>query len=244
MFRFAPDPRILVLDFPTLHQQGTMLNRVAALVEKAGLPRDRVLDDAALAAAISAGGDTADTWYFGHDYSAAALARFFALADAGHVALDADEQSLRALLHQLDWFAPGVVAALISVPQVPQDAVLALDAAARATILHHELAHGLFFTDAAYAADVQQFWDSALTAAERAGVRGFLGAQGYDTGDATLMVNEMQAYLMFTADPRFCRAADLGMAPARRQQLAAQFWRGMPPGWLRDTLAGTAATLP
>ena len=81
VFRFAANPRILVLDFASLHEQGLMLNRVAALVEKAGLPRDRVLTDAELTAAIAASGDTIDTYYYGHDYSAAALARFFALAD-------------------------------------------------------------------------------------------------------------------------------------------------------------------
>ena len=163
VFRFAPDPRIVVLDFPTLHEQGAMLNRVAALVEKAGLPRDRVLDDAELAAAIKAGGDTPDTYYFGHDYSAAELARFFALADAGHVALDAEEQKLRALLGELGWFAPGATGGLITIPRAPQDEVAALDAAARATILHHELSHGLFFSDPGYAAYVRQFWLTALT---------------------------------------------------------------------------------
>ena len=95
MFRFAADPRIVVLDFPTLRQQGAMLNRVASLIEKAGLPRDRVLNDAELDAAIRAGGDTLETYYYGHDYPAAALVRFFALADAAHVALDPEEQRLR-----------------------------------------------------------------------------------------------------------------------------------------------------
>ncbi len=243
VFRFAPDPRIVVLDFPTLHEQGEMLNRVAALVEKAGLPRDRVLDDAALAAAIKASGDTPDTYYFGHDYSAAALARFFALADAEHVALDPEEEKLRALLRQLGWFAPGASGGLISIPRVPQDEIAALDAAARATILHHELSHGLFFSDAGYADYVHRFWLTALTEAERASVRKFLGSEGYDTADEELMYNEMQAYLMFTPDPRFCQASNLGMTTARRQALATEFLRGMPPGWLHDALAAGKAAL-
>ena len=50
VFRFAADQRILVLDFASLHQQGMMLNRVAALIEKAGQPRNRVLTAAELAA--------------------------------------------------------------------------------------------------------------------------------------------------------------------------------------------------
>ncbi len=243
VFRFAPDPRIVVLDFPTLHQQGQMLNRVAALVEKGGLPRDRVLNDAELAAAIMASGDTPDTYYFGHDYSAGALVRFFALADAEHVALNPEEERLRALLGELGWFAPGVQAGLITIPRAPQEEVAALDAAARATILHHELSHGMFFSDPAYAAYVRQFWLTALTEGERTAVRKFLGSEGYDTADEELMYNEAQAYLLFTPDPRFCQAANLGMTAARRQELAVAFLRGMPAGWLHDALAADLPTL-
>lgn len=243
VFRFAPDPHIIVLDFPTLAEQGAMLNRVAALVEKAGAPRDRVLTDAELAAAIHAGGDTPETYYYGHDYPAAALARFFALADAEHVALGAEEQRLRALLGELGWFAPGAAGALISIPRIPQPAAPALDAAARATILHHELSHGLFFTDARYAAYVHDFWNTALTAAERDGVRRFLGGEGYDTSDEELMYNEMQAYVMFTYDRRFFAASNIGITSARRAQLMAAFLAGMAPGWLRDELAQEVVTL-
>lgn len=237
VFRFAPDPAVVVLDFPTLHEQGAMLNRVAALIEKAGLPRDRLLTDAELAAAIRRSGDTPDTYYYGHDYSAAELARFFALAESGHVALNPEENRLRALLRQLGWLAPGAMGAVISVPRVPQVGVTALDASARAVILHHELSHGLFFTDPAYAAFARQFWTTALTAGERDRMRKFLGGEGYDTGDEMLIINETQAYLMFTDDPRFGKSGDFGMTQARRADLARQFLAGMPTGWLRDSLA-------
>src|SRR5690242_14202724 len=50
IFRFAENPRILVLDFASLRDQGRMLNRVAALEEKSELPHDRVLSDTELAA--------------------------------------------------------------------------------------------------------------------------------------------------------------------------------------------------
>ena len=56
------------------------LDRVAAFVEKANVPHDRLLDDAALNAAITASGDTVASYYYGHDYQAADLAQFFALA--------------------------------------------------------------------------------------------------------------------------------------------------------------------
>lgn len=237
IFRFADDQRILVLDFASLDQQGMMLNRVAALIEKAGQPRDRVLTEAELAHAISAGGDTPATYYYGHDYSAASLRRFFTLADDEHLPLAPGEATLRRLLTQVDWFKSDVHAGLISIPAVGADANVTLSA--RGTILHHELSHGMFFGDPDYAAFVHEFWQAALTEGERGGVRQFLGSEGYDTGYEELMYNEMQAYLMFTRDPEFFAPARVGMTPRRLADLQTDFLRGMPTGWLHDALAAT-----
>lgn len=235
IFRFADNPHILVLDFASLREQGMMLNRVAAFVEKAGLPRDRVLTAQELAAAIRAAGDTVETFYLGHDYSAATLARFFATADSEHIRLDAQEQTLRALLNQEGWFAPGTAAAVISVPAVGPDPLIT--AATRAAILRHELSHGEFFSNPAYAAYVHRFWLTELTAVERAGVRKFLASGEYDDKAEELMYNEMQAYLMFTRDPLFFTPELIGMAPARLAELQSRFLAGVPKGWLRNVLA-------
>ena len=107
IFRLADNPRILVLDFPSLAEQGRMLNRVAALIEKAGLPRDRVLNDAELDAAIAARGETAETFYFGHNYRATDLAKFFALAARDGVALNQAERQLAVLLADTGAAPPG-----------------------------------------------------------------------------------------------------------------------------------------
>lgn len=232
LFRFAANPNIVVLDFPTLLQQGLMLDRVAALVEKAGLPRDRLLSEPDLLAAIRERGDTVETFYYGHDYPASALARFFQLADQDHVQLNPQEEKLRALLNQLGWLKPGADGALITIPRVGADANVTM--AARATILRHELSHGEFFSDPAYADYVRRFWQTDLTEAERAGVRRFLGSQEYDTTDDELMLNEMQAYLMFTRDPHFFKASDIGMTDERRAELQAAFLRGLTVPWLRE----------
>ncbi len=242
VFRFAANPNIIVLDFPTLLQQGLMLDRVAALQEKAGLPRDRVLTDAELDAAIRERGDTIATFYYGHDYSASALARFFELADREHIALNENEEKLRALVRQLGWFAPGAPGGLISIPRVGADPNVTLSA--RASILRHELSHGEFFSDPAYAAYVREFWRTDLTEAERAGVRRFLGSEDYDTTDEELMLNEMQAYMMFTLDPQFFQASDVGMTDQRRQQLQAEFLRGLDVAWLRDNMIHKLAAAP
>ncbi len=233
MFRFAANPNIIVLDFPSLRMQGEMLNRVASLIEKAGLPRKDVLSDAALDAAVREHGDTVETYYYGHDYRADELAFFFAAADRQNVALDAEEHRLDALLHQLGWLAPGAVGALISVPRT----TATITEPMRAAMLHHELAHGEFFSDPAYASYVKQFWLTALTEGERASVRHFLGSMDYDTDNEELMYNEMQAYMMFTYSPRFFLPSNVDMTAARRAQLQAEFLKGMPDSWLKLALA-------
>jgi len=235
VFRFADDHRILVLDFPTLVQQGMMLDRIAALIEKAGTPRNRVLTEDELLAAIRVGGDTVATYYYGHDYSAESLQRFFDLVDRAEIALEPDEQILRRLLRQEGWLEPDIHRGLISIPAVGSNADITLSA--RRTILHHELSHGVFFSDPDYASYVQRFWDTTLTGRERSAVRQFLGSEGYDVAYEELMYNEMQAYLMFTHDPEFFRPDFVAMRPEHLAELQDEFVRGMPTGWLHDALA-------
>jgi hypothetical protein len=232
IFRFTPNPRILVLDFPDLHDQGMMLNRVAALIEKAGLPRDRVLTDTELSAAITAHGDTPETYYYGHDYSAASLQRFFQLADQQKIGLTPQEQMLRRLLNQEGYLQPGSLGALISIPHAGLDPQI--DANARATILHHELSHGEYFSNPTYAGYAQSFFKTAMTDADRAAFIRFLTTQDYAPANTDLMMNETQAYLMHTPDPRFFNAAAVGMTVHALNLLQAGFLLGMPKGWLRD----------
>jgi hypothetical protein len=127
----------------------------------------------------------------------------------------------------------GAVGALISVPRTGPTITETM----RAAMLHHELAHGEFFSDPPYASYVQHFWLTALTEGERAAVRHFLGSMDYDTDNEELMYNEMQAYVMFTYDPRFFLSSNVDMTPARRLQLQTEFLKGMPDGWLKVALA-------
>ncbi len=233
MFRLAENPAILVLDFPTLREQARMLNRVAVLVETRGEPRDRVLGDDALEKAIRATGAEPDSFYDGHDYRAGDLVRFFALADRDGIRLNPDEQWLRGLLATLGWTDAGAVGALITIPTLGAG----VDAQARASILRHEISHGQFFTDPNYAAFTQHFWQTDLTEAERAAFRQFLAGQEYDPTDETLMMNEMQAYLVHTADPRFFTPSLVKLSPERLATLRQRFVAGMPAGWFRDMTA-------
>lgn len=237
VFRFASNPKILVLDFASLLTQGRMLNRVAALVEKSGLPHDRVMTSFEIAAAIKASGDTVETFYYGHDYDAASVIRFFALADRDNIRLDPEEDRLGRLIRQAGWFEPNAQAALISIPQVGANANVTREA--RATILHHELSHGEYFTNPAYVAFVHQFWTQTLTSSERNRIRHHLHSDGYDQSLEVVMENEAQAYLMFTNGAEFFTPEMIGMSDARLAELRLGFYRAMPAGWLRDDLGET-----
>jgi hypothetical protein len=233
LYRFAPAPAIVVAVFANLHAQAETLNRVAVFLEYAAAPRDRVLDDAQLRAMIAAGGVSFDSFYDGHDYRASDLARFFATADADGVKLDGAETGLRHALDALRQ-TPAAFGALISLPQGGADG---LDGAARAAILRHELSHGLYFTDPAYAAMVTAWWRIMLTEDERAGFRRFLGAGHYDTTNDDLMRNEAQAYLIHTRNLRYFSPAAAGLSDTEAAALRAQFFAAMPADWLRDRSA-------
>jgi hypothetical protein len=239
IFRLAANPNIIVLDFASLHDQGLMLNRLGAFAEKVGLPHDRLLSDAELDKAIRKGGDTPDTFYYGHDYSAATIAHFFALADRDHVRLNSEEEKLHQLMQREGWLVKGKVAGLISIPRVGSDARVTPDA--RATILHHELSHGQFFSDPAYVAYTHHFWLDMLSPAERTGMRRYLAQEQYDPNLQELMENEAQAYIVFTYNPLFFAPAMVGMTEARRAELHAMFLRDVPATWMRDSLPPPAA---
>jgi hypothetical protein len=208
---------------------------IAALVEKAGLPRDRLLDDDALAVAVQADGGTAESFYYGHNYRASDVARLFALADRDGVRLTAEEERLRGLARELGWLHPGATGALVSLPQAGVEAWL--DMRARATMLRHELSHGEFFTSPAYAAHAWRFWREVLTEEERTRLRATLAHASYDPSIEEVMANEAQAFLFHTPDERFFSPASVGFTADRMAALHEYFVTGMPPGWLRDALA-------
>jgi hypothetical protein len=234
IIRLAENPQIVVLDFASLKRQRTMLDRVAALIEKAGLPRDRILNEDELDRAVNADGDPDAGFYYGHDYSAASLRRFFTIADHGHVLLTSEEALLRHLLDRLGWLKPDAMAGLISAPGVGAN----VTAAVRDTILTHELSHGEYFSNPAYASYVHRFVQDTMTPVEQADFRTYLVGEGYDGTNAELIENETQAYLLFTPDPKFFALSQVHMTPSRRADLRAEFLHGMPTGWLKDLLSG------
>lgn len=230
-YRFAPQPGVVVLVFPSMQAQGDMLNRIAALVEKSGYPRDRIMDQPEMATRIAQDGVTAETFYYGHDYRAADVLRFLALLRQSTLQPSAGEQVLAQFVSRWGW-TPGTNGAVISL--VRDGAAFGLDADSRATILRHELSHGFYFTDPTYVRYVATFWDTVLTDAERERFKAFLSGEGYDVSQHDLLVNETQAYLMHTRNPQFFNARAVGIPQSRLDLLRGLFLTGMPPSWLRD----------
>lgn len=234
--RLRDNPAVLVLQFPDLWVQGRALNRTAALIEKSAARRDRVLGDDELRRTIAAAGDSEASYFLGHDYRAQDLGRFFSLAQAQQVPLNADELRLRQLLLDSgllsavgpDRFEGSPAQALVSFsaeqagnPGTPPNE--RLDHRRRASVLEHELSHGRYFTDAAYRRHCQRFWRERLSEAERQIWRRYLAGIDYDPGNEDLMANETQALLMHTPDARDFDAAALGMGEPALEALRARF---------------------
>ncbi len=241
--RLQGNPAVMVIEFPGLLAQGQAMNRIAALLEKKGASRERVLDDTELAALIRSTGDNAATFYLGHDYRTEGLARFFNLAHAQGIALAAPEQRLRQLLLDTGMLADDGAGAAPALRAAGPEAVVSfsavqaddpgtvpderMDAQRRASVLRHELSHGDFFTRPTYRAHCWRFWRQ-LSDGQRAAWRRYLHGLGYDTADEELMVNETQALLMHTPDARDFNAAALGVSAAELEALRLRFQLAAP----------------
>lgn len=230
--RWQENPAVAVLQFPDLAQQGAALNRLAALVEKAGAPRDRLLANPELQALIDAGGDNAQTFFGGHNYRLNQLVRFHALATHQGLGLVPEEQRLRQLFEAQGWWgAQAQDKVLISFtdvqaddPSTPQDE--GVDTVRRESVLRHELSHARYFTDPRYRARCGEMWRLWLTAAERQRIRKVLADQGYDAQNEDLLINEAQALLFHTADTRAFGAASFGLTEQRLAALRKRFASG------------------
>jgi hypothetical protein len=240
--RLQEDTDVVVIEFPNLAEQGAAMNRIAALLEKTGAPRDRVLGDAELADLIARGGDNSQTFYQGHDYGSAGLARFFTLAQAQGLPLDPQERRLRETLiaagmltrDAVHGYGSLGVQALITFtatqaddPATPYNETI--DERQRESILRHEASHGRYYTRPVYQAHCKRFWQNELTETQRERIRVYLAGAGYNRQDEELMLNEAQAFLLNTPDTRAFVAQDVGMTAAELDALRARFWRTLPP---------------
>lgn len=236
VFDYEGRQTILIIDFPSLVDQGRMFNRVVALVERMGAPREHVLDNDALAVFIKSVGKTETTFAYGNDFMVAELVVFFNLADVGNIQLTPQELALRQFLldRRLMIVRHGFFQAvsprsvILSIPQISRGGPKSppVNELARRTILSHEISHGEYYTNASYRDYCRRFWRETMSEAQRTAFRKFLSNSSYNPENEEMMINEGQAYLMYTPDPRAFSAKLVGLGDREIASLRKQFQAG------------------
>lgn len=239
----ANNSDIIIFDFPSLAQQGRTFNRMVAMIERLGAPHDRVLTNQELADFIRSLGRLPTTFAFGNDFRVSECVRFFNLAADGGIELNQDENTLKDFLvandlmkekynfYQGTW--PDKV--ILSLPQVQAGGSsngVAISPEIRAAIMKHELAHGEYYSNNAYAEYCIKFWMSVMNDDQRKAFRKYLGGKNYDTSDEELMINETQAYLFHTPEGSAFDPKKVGLPLDEIKTLRAKFWAGNPPSRL------------
>lgn len=241
VWQYADNTNVYVFDFPGLAYQGRTFNRLTQFTEQkfGSEPYPKVLDNEALARHIQAARRTQANFAFGHDLLVSELVQFFNYATRDKVLLNTEEIALRnflfeqGLIREVRGFfqalKPDVV--ILSIPQI-QDRKAdepMVTAGARYAILLHEMAHAEYYTNDHYNKFCLRYWQTVLTDEQRELFRRFLRGYNYSTDNEDLVINEMQAYLMFTPDPKSFSARRLGVSDDELSALRNAFRRGKPP---------------
>lgn len=240
VWRYSGNPNIFVFDFPGLTQQGLSFNRVMQLTEQQlNEPYPRPLTTEELAKYIEASRRTQADFAFGHDILVAEFVQFFNLADRDKVVLNPEEILVRDFLLEQgmmrSWrgfyqaLKPNVVILSIPQPQERKANEPRITNAARYAILSHEMAHGEYYTNPYYNAYCHRFWTDSLNDTQREAFKKFLSNYGYSSYGDELLINEMQAYLMFTPDTASFSARKLGVTEAELDAMRDAFRKGKPP---------------
>lgn len=241
VWNLSGNPNIYIFDFPGLTRQGRTFNRVTQLIEQVqtneGYPK--VLDNEELAKYIESRRRTEANLAFGHDLLVSELVQFFNLVDRDKLEIYPEEIAMRDFLIEQGlvkvWrgfyqaIKPGAV--ILSIPQQqakkPDEPMVS--ELARRAIFMHELSHGEYYTNPYYATYCRRFWNETLTPAQRDAFLNFFKKYNYEVSLTELVINEMQAYLMFTPDPLSFSAARLGVTDAELDAMRASFRAGSPP---------------
>lgn len=240
IWQMAENPNVYVFDFKGLNNQGRSFNRITQFTEQQTTePYPKVLNNLELSRYIEAARRTQADFAFGHDVLVGELVQFFNYALRDKVELNPEEILVRDFLAEQGlirfWrgfyqaMRPDVV--ILAVPQT-QDRKAnepMVSTGARYAILLHELAHGEYYTNTHYQKFCQRFWYETLTENQREAFKKFLGNFNYAVNNEELLINEMQAYLMFTPDPKSFSARKLGVSDAELDQMRSAFRRASPP---------------
>lgn len=228
-----------LIDFPSLLTQGRTFNRITHLIQQSFEPYKRVLSEKDLMERLSAVGRTMENMASGHDVLFDELALFFNLAKRDRIVLFQEEQQVLDFLlykQQLTvwkgiYQAQNPNGVLISVPQVQKapDGTYRVSPLARKTIVMHELSHGEYYTNPYYSEYCRKFWNDSLNEDLRQKFLNFLSKYNYSLFGLELVINEMQAYLMFTPDILSFSADKLGVSPKTLTAMRQAFRDGKPP---------------
>jgi hypothetical protein len=184
VYRWPELPGFLILDTRDYATQQRMFHRLAFFVEKAGyVGRVADYDEIALLRGYNA-----------HDYYNEDIVRFIEAAERQGIPLLPEETELMALLE-----VNGAFRRRVDRLEARRGGVLSVSRESGPSLrrlhLHHELTHGVFYADTAYAAACRSAW-ARLAPDTRQFYRLFLAWQQYDVSDAYLVVNEFQAWTL------------------------------------------------
>lgn len=241
VWNLANSPQIYIFDFPGLALQGRTFNRATQFTEQvqANTGYPKVLDNDETTKHLESIRRTQANFAFGHDLLISELVQFYNLVDRDKIDIFPEEIVLRDFLVEQGlvkvWrgfytaVQPGVV--ILSIPQTQPkkaDEPLVNDLARRA-IFTHEIAHGEYYTNPYYAAYCRKFWTETLNDAQREAFIGLFKKYNYAVTMDELVVNEMQAYLMFTPDPNSFSAKKMGITDGELEAMREMFRHGKPP---------------
>lgn len=240
VWQYSDNPSIFIFDFPSLTQQGRSFNRITQLSEQQITePYPRVLNNQELAKHIEAARRTLADFAFGHDVLLSELVQFFNLADRDKIELNPEEVAIRDFLDSQglirNWrgiyqaLKSGIV--ILSIPQAQEkrETEPRVTDGARQAILLHELSHGEFYANSYYATYCRRFWNDSLSDSQREAFKKFLSSYNYSTTADELLINETQAYLMFTPDTASFSAKKLGVSNEELAAMRDAFRKGKPP---------------
>lgn len=240
VWRYAGNPNIYVFDFPGLGYQGRSFNRITQFTEQqTSEAYPRVLTEQEMATRLAAARRSESDFAFGHDVMVHELVQFFNFAQRDKVPLNPEETAIKDFLVAQGlmrdwrgfWQAVQPNSVILSIPQTQAKSAgePLINATARYAILLHEMAHGEYYTNPYYTQYCQRFWQESLTDAQRLAFTNFLGKYNYATGSEPLLINETQAYLMFTPDAASFSARKLGVSQQELEAMRDAFRKGKPP---------------
>lgn len=238
VWQYSLNTDIYIFDFPNLTQQGRAFNRITQLTEQFNEPYKRVLTDQEMEGYLNSIRRTQANMAFGNDVLVSELVLFFNLAENDKVELNPEELMLRnfaisqGLIKVWRKFyqavQPNVV--FLSIPQIQEKRAgePRVNELARRTVFTHEISHGEYYTNPHYAKYCTHFWYNVLNDAQRNVFKVFLSKYNYSLNEEELLINETQAYLLFTPDPSSFSAEKLGITNEELEGMRKAFRKGMP----------------